>query len=86
MIMRFILIVTITFYRTYISHFLPPACRFYPTCSEYGLQAITRYGALKGSWMTFCRLLRCHPLSQGGYDPVDSPAETSHARKERIHV
>ncbi|MBD3304836.1 membrane protein insertion efficiency factor YidD [candidate division KSB3 bacterium] len=69
--MQHILIRMITMYRTWISPLMPPACRFYPTCSEYGLQAITRYGALKGSWLTLRRFLRCHPFCQGGYDPVE---------------
>lgn len=49
----------------------PPVCRFYPSCSHYGLQAITRYGAGKGSWLTLRRLLRCHPFHPGGYDPLE---------------
>ncbi|PIE32150.1 membrane protein insertion efficiency factor YidD [candidate division KSB3 bacterium] len=68
--MQHILIVCITLYRRYISPFFPPTCRFYPTCSEYGIQAIRKYGAFKGSWMTLWRIMRCHPLSKGGYDPV----------------
>lgn len=49
----------------------PPVCRFYPSCSHYGLQAIERYGACKGSWLTLKRLLRCHPFHPGGYDPLE---------------
>ncbi|HEX7314895.1 MAG TPA: membrane protein insertion efficiency factor YidD [Pyrinomonadaceae bacterium] len=58
------------FYKAFISPLLPPACRFVPTCSEYALEAIERYGALRGSWMGLRRLLRCHPFHPGGYDPV----------------
>lgn len=61
---------TIRFYRKGISPLLPPSCRFYPTCSAYGLEAIQRYGAARGSWLTAKRILRCHPFCRGGYDPV----------------
>jgi putative membrane protein insertion efficiency factor len=57
-------------YKVAISPLLPPACRFYPTCSEYALEAVTRYGVLKGSWLAARRLLRCHPFHAGGFDPV----------------
>ena len=71
-----ILVSLIKLYRACISPFFPPTCRFYPTCSEYGLQAILKYGPLKGSWMTLRRILRCHPLSKGGYDPVEDDARS----------
>ncbi|HEX9002356.1 MAG TPA: membrane protein insertion efficiency factor YidD [Blastocatellia bacterium] len=57
-------------YKYTISPLLPPACRFTPTCSEYATDAIARYGFLKGSTLGLKRLLRCHPFSEGGYDPV----------------
>ncbi|GGE06117.1 putative membrane protein insertion efficiency factor [Marinithermofilum abyssi] len=60
----------IRFYRRFISPMKPPTCRFYPTCSQYGLTAISRYGVLKGSWMTLKRIFKCHPFHPGGYDPV----------------
>jgi putative membrane protein insertion efficiency factor len=60
----------IRFYQRFISPGLPPACRFYPTCSEYGYEAISRYGIIKGGVLTVRRLLRCHPFHPGGYDPV----------------
>ncbi|MBO9306208.1 membrane protein insertion efficiency factor YidD [Thermomicrobium sp.] len=60
----------IRFYQRFISPGLPPACRFYPTCSEYGYEAISRYGIIKGGALTVRRLLRCHPFHPGGYDPV----------------
>ena len=57
-------------YRMVLSPLLPPTCRFTPTCSQYALDAITRHGALKGSWLAIRRILRCHPFHPGGYDPV----------------
>lgn len=60
----------IRFYQRYISSLTPPTCRFAPTCSEYGYQAIAKYGLLKGGWTTVCRIARCHPFHPGGYDPV----------------
>jgi putative membrane protein insertion efficiency factor len=57
-------------YRIAVSPFFPPACRYYPTCSAYTLEAIEKYGPLKGIWMGFKRILRCHPGKPGGYDPV----------------
>lgn len=60
----------ITFYRKFISPLTPPSCRFVPTCSEYAITAFTRYGFLKGFWLTAKRILRCNPLFPGGYDPV----------------
>lgn len=57
-------------YKWAISPMLPPSCRFVPTCSEYAMEAIDRYGVLRGALMAVLRLLRCHPLARGGYDPV----------------
>ena len=57
-------------YKWAISPLFPPACRYVPTCSEYAMEAVERYGALRGSLMTVSRLLRCHPFARGGYDPV----------------
>jgi len=68
--MKHIFLALIRFYRKAISPYRPPSCRFYPTCSQYALQAIEKYGALKGGWLAFKRILRCNPFCKGGYDPV----------------
>ncbi|SCL38716.1 hypothetical protein GA0074692_5110 [Micromonospora pallida] len=60
-------------YRRWISPALPARCRFYPSCSAYGLEAVVRHGALRGAGLTIRRLLRCHPFHPGGYDPVPEP-------------
>lgn len=57
-------------YRTYISPLLPDSCIYSPTCSEYALEAIKKYGAARGSWLAFKRILRCNPFAKGGFDPV----------------
>jgi putative membrane protein insertion efficiency factor len=64
--------VVLTFIRLYqrISRLTPASCIYYPTCSQYGYEAIERYGVLKGSFLTLRRIGRCHPWAQGGYDPV----------------
>ncbi len=74
--MRAILIFLVKGYRLLISPLLPPSCRFYPTCSEYAIEALGRHGAFKGGWLTLRRLSRCHPFCKGGVDPVpgDAPA------------
>jgi putative membrane protein insertion efficiency factor len=60
----------IKLYQSTVSRVTPPACRFEPTCSHYGYEAIQKYGIIKGGWLTAKRLGRCHPWSEGGYDPV----------------
>ena len=68
--MKKILIALVKFYRAYISPHTKPCCRYIPTCSEYALEAIEKYGAWKGAWLALRRFLRCHPFHKGGYDPV----------------
>lgn len=69
-IMKYIALGFIRFYQRLISPFLPPSCRFVPTCSQYGLEAITHFGILKGGWLAVKRIFRCQPFNPGGYDPV----------------
>jgi len=60
----------IRFYQLAISPYLPPSCRYSPTCSQYSIEAITKYGVLKGGWMSLKRILSCHPWGGNGHDPV----------------
>jgi putative membrane protein insertion efficiency factor len=64
------MLVMLRFYKREISPMLPPCCRYTPTCSEYAMQAVEKYGAVKGGWLAAKRILRCHPFHEGGYDPV----------------
>jgi len=67
----FLILVLIRIYQHTFSKMLPGnTCRFYPTCSHYGYQAVYNYGALKGTWMAVRRILRCNPFNPGGYDPI----------------
>ena len=68
--MKGLLLAFIRFYRSVISPLKPPYCRFVPTCSAYALEAIARYGAAKGGFLSVKRILRCNPFFKGGYDPV----------------
>lgn len=63
-------LVLIRFYQRFISPLTPPTCRFVPTCSHYGYVAISRYGVLRGGWLTLKRITKCHPFHPGGFDPV----------------
>ncbi len=68
--MKYVAMGLIRLYQITLSPLLPPACRFTPSCSHYGYEALKRFGFLKGSWLTLKRIARCHPLDPGGYDPV----------------
>ncbi|WNV91425.1 membrane protein insertion efficiency factor YidD [Umezawaea sp. Da 62-37] len=65
-----VLILPVRLYQRFISPYLPPSCRFYPSCSAYAVEALTVHGALRGSWLTLRRLARCGPWHPGGLDPV----------------
>lgn len=70
MILKKFFLFLIKVYQRFISPIKPPTCRFYPTCSSYGYEAINKHGAIKGGWLTVKRILKCHPLNPGGFDPV----------------
>lgn len=80
--MKIILIGLIRGYRILISPLFPPSCRFQPTCSQYALEAVDRFGPARGSWLAVRRILRCHPFNPGGYDPVppQSPSGTEETK------
>ena len=73
-------------YKRWISPVFPPSCRYVPTCSEYAMEAIERYGALRGGMMAAWRVLRCHPLAKGGLDPVvkNSLGNCTHSQETRM--
>jgi uncharacterized protein len=68
--MKYLLMGLIRLWQLTFSKVLPPSCRFEPSCSHYGYEAIRKYGAIKGSWMAVKRIARCNPFNPGGYDPV----------------
>lgn len=68
--MKRLFLAMLRFYRKAISPLFPPSCRYSPTCSAYALEAVEKYGALKGGFLALRRFLRCHPFHKGGYDPV----------------
>ncbi|MBQ9743371.1 MAG: membrane protein insertion efficiency factor YidD [Ruminococcus sp.] len=78
--MKKLLLSFIRFYKKHISIHTPASCKYYPTCSQYGYEAIERFGAFKGTAMTIWRILRCNPFSKGGYDPV--PQKKQKTRKK----
>ena len=83
---KFVTLKLLRAYKWAISPMLPAACRYVPTCSEYAMEAVERYGALRGGWMALGRVLRCHPFAGAGYDPVvprtmDEPLQNG----ERTH-
>jgi putative membrane protein insertion efficiency factor len=87
------LVFLVTVYQRWISPFLPPSCRFYPSCSAYAVEALTVHGALRGSWLALLRLLRCGPWHPGGLDPVPprrparlpDPGHHTVLHRDRVH-
>ena len=73
----------VRFYQRNISPLSPPSCRYSPSCSEYMVQAVKKYGALKGSLMGIARILRCHPFVKGGYDPVPEHFQLSRNKSKK---
>ncbi|MCD8905817.1 membrane protein insertion efficiency factor YidD [Staphylococcus chromogenes] len=76
--MKRLFIAPIRFYQKFISPLTPPSCRFYPTCSNYTIEAIQVHGVLKGTWLGIKRISKCHPLHKGGFDPVPLKKENKH--------
>ncbi|MBQ3059060.1 MAG: membrane protein insertion efficiency factor YidD [Desulfovibrio sp.] len=70
LLLRSLCVLPVRIYQRCVSPLLPPACRFYPTCSAYAIEAIMSHGIFRGGWLTLCRLVRCHPWGGSGYDPV----------------
>lgn len=78
-----ILKILIKFYQRLISPLFPAKCRFFPSCSEYAIEAIEIHGSLKGGWLSLKRIFKCHPLSEGGFDPVPNPSQSNIDKKEK---
>jgi putative membrane protein insertion efficiency factor len=72
--MKTLVLGTLRTYKRWMSPLFPPSCRYVPTCSEYAMEAVDRFGLLRGGFMATWRLLRCHPFAKGGYDPVCNPS------------
>jgi putative membrane protein insertion efficiency factor len=71
--MKYLLIGIVRLYQLMISPFLTGHCRFYPSCSQYSIEAFRKHGSFKGLWLTIKRISHCHPWGEGGYDPVPEP-------------
>jgi len=82
---KYVVLQLLRAYKWAISPMFPPACRYVPTCSEYAMEAVDRFGVLRGSLMAIARLLRCHPLARGGFDPV-ATKDACHSEQARVSV
>ncbi len=80
--MRHLLALLIRFYQWTVSPMVGPACRFYPSCSQYALDAVTRLGVLRGGALAVARLARCHPWHPGGFDPVPAAGRHDHSHEQ----
>ena len=80
--MKRMMLKSLRFYKRNISPLLPPACKYIPTCSEYAMEAVERFGPVKGGYLAAKRLLRCNPFAKGGYDPVPVAVETTIRKDE----
>lgn len=76
--MKYIFIAIIKFYQVAISPYFPSSCRFEPTCSQYSVESLKRFGIFKGGWLSIKRISKCHPWHEGGYDPVPEKTEIKH--------
>jgi hypothetical protein len=83
--MSWLLVALLSGYRRFVSPLMAPRCRFVPSCSEYAIDAITTYGALRGGWLAFRRVGKCQPFFTGGYDPVPPPASTAMMHAQGAH-
>jgi uncharacterized protein len=83
--MKFLGLWLLQLYKRWISPLLPPACRYVPTCSQYAMEAVERYGVLRGGIMAAWRVLRCHPFVKGGYDPVVKHRMLTNNRRRMEH-
>ena len=79
-----IFILPIIAYKYLISTLFPPACKFYPSCSVYAMEALKKYGVIKGLYLSIVRIIRCSPLSHGGYDPVPESFSFCRRKKDKI--
>jgi len=80
--MKRVLILLVRLYQRQVSPLLPPSCRYHPTCSEYAVQALEKHGVWRGGLLAAGRVLRCHPFSKGGFDPVPEPPPKNEAAAE----
>ena len=83
--MKFLALSLLRLYKRWVSPAFPPSCRYVPTCSEYALEAVERYGVVCGGAMAVWRVLRCHPFVQGGYDPVVKEPPESHPFAKKVN-